>query len=145
MLVLSDQTWTGRQGSILRDSVYNGESYDARNDRTDWARPGFNDSLTTWIMPESMPPPVNVSATGQLVLQDMPPIRAGLDALHFETSIYSQNRGYVKAEDMGEIKGAPLMDGGGSVLKPIAMWQPVTGTSLSLLLREFIHSLLNVL
>jgi hypothetical protein len=127
MQVLSDQTWLGRQGSILRDSVYNGESYDARNDRANWARVGFNDSLSTWIMPESMPPPVNVMSNGQLVLQDMPPVRAGLDALHFETNEYNQNRGYLKADDLGEIKGASLTDGGGSVLKPIAMWQPVTG------------------
>jgi hypothetical protein len=132
MQVVSDQTWTGRQGSILRDSVYNGESYDARNDRADWARVGFNDSLSAWIMPESLPSPL-ATLNGQLVLQDMLPIRAGLDALHFEINLYSENRGYLKANDVSEVKGASLTDGGGSVLKPISVSQPTVGMSLSLL------------
>jgi hypothetical protein len=131
MQVLSDQTWTGRQGSVLRDSVYNGESYDARNDRVDWARAGFNDSLSAWIMVESLPSPVSTTLNGQLVLQDMLPIRAGLDALHFEINLHSQNRGYLKANDVGEIKGASLTDG--SVLKPITLSQPTVGMFLSLL------------
>jgi hypothetical protein len=59
----------------------------------------------------------------------MPPVRAGLDALHFEINGYNQNRGYLKASDLSEIKGASLADGRGSVLKPIGMSQPVTGTS----------------
>lgn len=129
MQVLSDQTQTGRQGSILHDSVYNGEAYDARNDRADWTRVGFNDSLSAWIMPESLPSPLSATINGQLVLQDMPPVRAGLDALHFEINGYNQNRGYLKASDLSEIKGASLADGRGSVLKPIGMSQPVTGTS----------------
>jgi hypothetical protein len=133
MQVLSDQTWTGRQGPILYDSVYNGELYDARYDRPNWARVGFNDSLSAWIMPELMPPPVNVTLNGQLILQDMLPIRAGLDALHFETN---EENGYLKTDDIGKIKGAPLTDGGSGVLKPVAMWQPTVGRSYSLLKRH---------
>ena len=127
--VLSDQTWTGRQGSIVRDSVYNGEFYDARNDRANWARPGFNDSLSAWIMAESLPSPISGSHNGQLVLQDMPPIRAGFDALHFETNVFSEYKEYLTANDVSEIKGARLTDGRGSVLKPIGMSQPTVGTS----------------
>ncbi|CAF1274173.1 unnamed protein product [Adineta steineri] len=127
MQVLSDQTWTGRQGSILRDSVYNGESYDARNDREGWTRPGFNDSLSAWIMVESLPSPVSDALNGQLVLQDMPPIRAGIDALHFETSVFNQNKEYLKASDLSGIKGASFTDGRGSVLKPISVSQPTVG------------------
>lgn len=40
-----ERRW-GRQGSIVRDSVYNGKFYDARNDRANWAPPGFSDSLS---------------------------------------------------------------------------------------------------
>jgi alpha-L-rhamnosidase len=130
MQVLSDQKWTGRQGSVLHDSVYNGEAYDARNDRADWARVGFNDSLSAWITPESLPSPISATLNGQLVLQDMPPVRAGLDALHFEVNGYDQHKGYLKTSDVSEIKGASLTDSRGSVLKPIGMWQPVTGTLL---------------
>jgi hypothetical protein len=120
MQVVSDQTWTGREGSIKHDSIYNGEFYDSRNDRPNWSKPGFNDPLTTWIMPEIMPSPLNSSLNGSLVLQDMLPIRAGPDALHFEVMTDSQEQGYLNAQDIGEIKGANLTDGG--ILKPVAMW-----------------------
>jgi hypothetical protein len=84
MQVLSDLTWTGREGSIKHDSVYNGEFCDSRGNRPGWAQAGFNDSLSAWIIPESLSSPVSTS--GLLVLQDMPPIRAGEDALHFEVT-----------------------------------------------------------
>ena len=125
MEVVSDQTWTGREGSIKHDSVYNGEIYDSRSDRPDWTQAGFNDSLSAWIVPESMPSPVNSSLNGSLVLQDMPPIRAGLDALHFEVPINYQQQGYLTCEDTKEIKGAKLTEG--AVLKPIAMWKSESG------------------
>ncbi|CAF0993590.1 unnamed protein product [Rotaria sordida] len=120
MQVLSDQTWTGREGSIKHDSIYNGEMYDSRNDRPNWARVGFNDSFSLWIMPESMPSPLNSSLNGSLILQDMLPIRAGPDALNFEVMIDSQQQSYLNHEDIDEIKGAKLTDGG--ILKPVAMW-----------------------
>jgi len=120
MEVLSDQTWTGREGSIKHDSVYNGEIYDSGSDRPNWAQAGFNDSLSAWITPESMPSPVNTSSHGLLVLQDMPPIRAGLDALHFEVLTNSEEKSYLNADDIGEIIGARLTDGG--ILKPVDMW-----------------------
>ncbi|CAF0776679.1 unnamed protein product [Adineta ricciae] len=127
MQVLSDQTWSGRQGSILRDSVYNGESYDARNERVDWARPGFNDSLSAWIMADSLPSPVSEARNGQLVLQDMPPIRAGFDALHIETDMSNHERDYLKSMNLKYIQGASFRDGRGSVLKPISVSQPTVG------------------
>ena len=46
MQVLSDQTWTGRDGSVRHDSIFNGEIYDSRNDRSEWSQPEFNDSLS---------------------------------------------------------------------------------------------------
>jgi alpha-L-rhamnosidase len=114
---VSDRTWIGREGSIKYDDIYNGEIYDSRNDRPNWTRAGFNDSLSAWIMPESMPSPINSSRNGSLVLQDMPPIRAGPDALHFEI--------VTDRKDIGDIKGASLTDGG--ILKPIDMWKSDSG------------------
>ncbi|CAF3787848.1 unnamed protein product [Rotaria magnacalcarata] len=111
MQIFSDQTWTGREGSIKHDSVYNGEMCDSRNDRSNWSRAGFNDSLSAWIMPESMPSPINISRNGLIVLQDMPPIRAGSDALHLEVEIDNQHQRYLNSEDIGKIKGASLTDG----------------------------------
>jgi hypothetical protein len=69
----------------------------------------------------------------------MPPIRAGFDALHFETNALSENRDYLTADDVKEIGGAPFADGRGSVLKPISMSQPTVGMSLSLSRDHFIE------
>jgi alpha-L-rhamnosidase len=124
MQVVSDQTWAGRAGSIKHDSIYSGEIYDSRDDRLNWTRAGFHDSLSAWITPELMPSPINISRNGSLVLQDMPPIRAGLDALHFEVAPDTQRQGYLTAEDIGEVKGVKLSDGG--ILKPIDAWVTVS-------------------
>jgi hypothetical protein len=125
MQVLSDQTWTGREGSIIHDSIYNGEIYNSQKDRPNWSRAGFNDSLSAWIMPESLPSPIDGSPTGVIVLQDMPPIRAGSDALHFEVMVDDLEQSYLSREDIGEIKGASLTNGG--ILKPVAMWSSDSG------------------
>jgi len=125
MQVVSDQTWTGRAGSIKHDSIYNGEFYDSRDDRLNWTLPGFKDSVTTWITPESMSSPINVSQNGSLVLQDILPIRAGPDALHFEVKINSQHQGYLTAEDTSKVHGANLIDSG--ILKPVAGWTSSSG------------------
>lgn len=121
--VLSDTTWTGREGSVKHDSVYNGEIYDARSERIGWATPGFNDSLSAWIPAEVLPSPL--APTGLVSNQDMPPIRAGYDALHFEVDANGHQRSYLTAGDIGEIKGVSLANG--SVLKPVAMWGSDSG------------------
>jgi len=123
--VLSDLTWTGREGSIKYDSVYKGEIYDSQRDRPNWARAGFNDTRSAWIMPDSLKSPVNETPVGMLVLQDMPPIRAGPDALHFEVTIDDSLQGYLNREDIDEIKGASLTDG--SIIKPVATWLSDSG------------------
>ena len=125
MQVISDQTWIGRAGSIKHDSVYNGEFYDSRDDRLNWTRPEFKDSLSTWIAPDLLPSPLNSSLNSSLVLQDMLPIRSGPDALHFEVNTNSEQQGYLTAADIGEIHGANLSDGG--ILKPIARWKSSSG------------------
>jgi hypothetical protein len=125
MQVVSDQTWLGRAGSIRHDSVYHGEIYDSRDDRLNWTQPGFKDPLSIWIAPESLPSPLNPSVNGSLVLQDMLPIRAGPDALHFEVNTNSEQQGYLTSGDIGEIHGANLTDGG--ILKPVARWKSYSG------------------
>ncbi|CAF4205878.1 unnamed protein product [Rotaria sp. Silwood2] len=123
MNVYSDQTWKGRQGSIIHDSVYNGEIVDARYDHVNWAQVGFNDSLSLWITPEILSSPVNIATNGQLTLQDMPLIRAGLDALRFEVEHGAdEKKSYLSKEEIGNIFGASLKDG--RVLKPISVSTP---------------------
>lgn len=126
MNIVSDQTWTGRDGSIKQDHIYNGEIYDRRYDRDNWTRADFNDSLSRWITPELMQSPTNITGNGSLILQDMPPIRAGPDALHFEVQPDNQQQGYLTIEDIGKISGRKLTDGG--ILKPIAIWKSKSRT-----------------
>ncbi|CAF1125713.1 unnamed protein product [Adineta steineri] len=127
MHVYSDSTWIGRQNSILHDSIYNGEFVDSRSDRLNWSRVGFTDLLSLWIPAELMSSPINESLHGQVVMQDMPPIRAGSDALHFEVTS-TLIGGYLSANDIGHIQGAMLTDGG--ILKPIAVWSPTIGVQV---------------
>lgn len=124
MHVYSDSTWMGRQNAILHDSVYNGEFVDSRRDRPNWSQVGFNDSLSLWLPAEPMPSPINETLHGQIVMQDMPPIRAGPDALHSEVTT-APISGYLSLNEIDEIKGAILTDGG--ILKPIATWSPIIG------------------
>jgi hypothetical protein len=124
MHVYSDPSWMGRQNAILHDSIYNGEFVDSRHDRPNWAQVGFNDSLSLWLPAEPMPSPVNETLHGQIVMQDMPPIRAGPDALHFEVTT-APISGYLSSNEIGQIQGAMLTDGG--ILKPIATWSPIIG------------------
>jgi alpha-L-rhamnosidase len=66
--VASDTTWKTADGPIVEDSVYNGESYDARRETPGWGRPGFDDK--DWPAAEAVKPP-----TGVLSAQLMPAIQ----------------------------------------------------------------------
>jgi alpha-L-rhamnosidase len=43
VVVASDETWKTAAGPIVEDSVYNGETYDARLEAPGWDGPGFDD------------------------------------------------------------------------------------------------------
>lgn len=124
MQVYSDPTWIGRQNAILHDSIYNGEFVDGRHNRFNWSQVGFNDSLSLWLPAEQMASPINETLHGLLVLQDMLPIRAGPDALHFEV-IPESISDFLSSSDVGQVQGAMLTDHG--ILKPIATWSPTIG------------------
>ena len=116
----------GSSNAILHDSIYNGEFFDSRNDRFNWSQAGFIDPLSLWLPAEPMSSPINETLHGQIMIQDMPPIRAGHDALHFEVTT-TPIGGYLSSKDIGQIQGARLSDGG--ILKPIATWSPTIGQS----------------
>ncbi|MGC3947080.1 MAG: family 78 glycoside hydrolase catalytic domain [Chryseolinea sp.] len=42
-VITSDTTWTVRRSPIIRDMVYYGEIYDAREEQKDWSSPGYDD------------------------------------------------------------------------------------------------------
>jgi alpha-L-rhamnosidase len=69
-IVATDGAWSAATGPIMTSSLYDGEIYDARDDRTDWSRPG-SDANAGWS-------PVAVFPMGQTTLfpADGPPVRA---------------------------------------------------------------------
>ena len=67
-VIRSDETWKAAQGPIVEDSVYHGETYDARLETAGWDRPGFDDKA--WKKAAAVPGP-----KGVLSAQMMPPIR----------------------------------------------------------------------
>jgi len=42
--ISTDESWRWSLGPILMNSLYNGETYDARKEESGWDQPGFNDS-----------------------------------------------------------------------------------------------------
>ena len=68
-VVVSDPSWRAGEGPIVRNSVYLGEVYDARNVQSGWDKPGFDDS--GWG-PAVLAHGVK---TGELQSQRTPPIR----------------------------------------------------------------------
>jgi len=66
--VASDSAWKTADGPIVADSIYNGETYDARLETPGWDRPGFADQAWTAAKAVSGP-------AGVLSSQMMPPIR----------------------------------------------------------------------
>jgi alpha-L-rhamnosidase len=65
----SDGTWKTSTGPIVFDSIYGGETYDARLEISGWDKPGFNDS--TW-----QPAQLVEAPQGKLSAQMSPPIKA---------------------------------------------------------------------
>jgi alpha-L-rhamnosidase len=66
--IISDAAWKTAQGPIVSDSIYNGETYDARLETPGWDRPGFDDAA--W-----KPAALVQAPKGALSAQMMPPIR----------------------------------------------------------------------
>ena len=71
--VVSDGAWKAAQGPIVADSIYNGETYDARKETPGWDKPGYQDSA--WQAAKLVDGP-----KGVLSAQMMPPIRV-VDAI----------------------------------------------------------------
>ena len=66
--VISDGSWKASQGAIVSDSIYDGETYDARKEQTGWDRAGFDDSSWKAASTDDAP-------AGVLSAEMMPPIR----------------------------------------------------------------------
>jgi alpha-L-rhamnosidase len=66
--VVTDESWKASESPILSNSIYNGETYDARSEKTGWDRFGYDDHA--WQAVQLMPAPA-----GLLRSRLMPPIK----------------------------------------------------------------------
>jgi alpha-L-rhamnosidase len=67
-LIMSDKSWKTADSPIMRSGIYEGETYDARQEMIGWTKPGFDES--GWVNVAAMnPPPV------ELVAPVGPPVR----------------------------------------------------------------------
>lgn len=68
VVVTSDESWRVQPGPVRRNSVYLGESYDARMEVADWDRPGLDESGWSAVR-------IAERAPGPLQAQPIPPVR----------------------------------------------------------------------
>jgi alpha-L-rhamnosidase len=68
--VVTDETWKTATGPILYDSIYGGQTYDARKELTEWDTAGYDDSHWDAALIVAAP-------LGQLSAQPCAPIRVG--------------------------------------------------------------------
>lgn len=69
-----DGSWLTAQGPVTADSVYNGETYDARLEQKGWALPGFNSEINTTVGDWSSATVVNDGPTGPMSPWSAPPV-----------------------------------------------------------------------
>ncbi|MBB5351682.1 alpha-L-rhamnosidase [Haloferula luteola] len=67
-IITTDESWKTSTGPILFNSIYGGETYDARLEKHGWDQPGYDDA--DW-----QPVKIVSAPKGKLVAQMMPPIR----------------------------------------------------------------------
>eukprot|EP01124_Arcella_intermedia_P005006 TRINITY_DN1290_c0_g2_i3.p1 TRINITY_DN1290_c0_g2~~TRINITY_DN1290_c0_g2_i3.p1 ORF type:complete len:893 (+),score=210.79 TRINITY_DN1290_c0_g2_i3:307-2679(+) len=105
--IVSDLSWTGRQGPLVYDSVYHGEVYDARLERDGWSQAGFVDPYTKWFPVSQLPSPGGVLSPQMMepirVIQYLHPVVLPLGAINSYTYDFGQNfAGWVRIK----LKGA---------------------------------------
>src|SRR6185295_7318792 len=49
--ISTDETWRAATGPILASDIYDGETYDARLERSGWAAPGYDDGDWSAVVP----------------------------------------------------------------------------------------------
>lgn len=67
--VVTESNWRSAASPIVEQSLYHGETYDARLEQPGWDEPGF-DRASDWVPVSTVVPP-----DGELTAQAMPPIR----------------------------------------------------------------------
>ena len=68
-LIVTDESWYAHPSPILKNGVYSGEVYDARQALADWSIPQADDS--SWLKAKT----VETAPTQNLIAAEMPPVR----------------------------------------------------------------------
>lgn len=67
--IISDESWKGTmEGPVTMNSIYNGESYDARKEMDGWDKPGFSDKDWKRVL-------VSQAGTEKLIAMETVPVR----------------------------------------------------------------------
>lgn len=121
--ILSDNSWKVSTGPILNSDIYNGETYDARNEMPDWSKPGFDDSKWEKVSIVDHSKKILIAPQGEAVkaIQEIKPIKI-LTTPKGETVFdMGQNMvGWVKLKVNGKkgdqvtLKYAEVLDKGGN-------------------------------
>jgi alpha-L-rhamnosidase len=90
--VASDSSWKSSEGPIVFNTIYSGETYDGRLEKTGWDSPGFDDS--GWRLVPAVEPPAGVLSS-----QMMPAIQ--VDRVLDPVSI-TQPKGGIFVFDFGQ-------------------------------------------
>ena len=67
-VVVSDDAWKSSTGPILMSEIYDGETYDARLEKSGWSAAGFDDHV--WVAAKAI-----VAAKDVLIAPESPPMR----------------------------------------------------------------------
>jgi alpha-L-rhamnosidase len=75
--ILSDNSWKVSTGPILNSDIYNGETYDARNEMPGWSKPDFNDSKWEKVSILDHSKKILIAPQGEVVkaIQEIKPIK----------------------------------------------------------------------
>lgn len=73
VVIETDSTWKGISGPIVSDSIYNGETYDARLEQPGWTLADYDDSEWGSVA-------VTTTIVEELASQEIPPIRFSTQA-----------------------------------------------------------------
>ena len=76
MIIGTDHSWRVARSPILHAGNYDGETYDAREERAGWSQPGFDDAQWSWVKVGQRDPRTMVAPDGPPVrcTEELPPI-----------------------------------------------------------------------
>ena len=75
--ILSDNSWRAATGPILNSDIYNGETYDARNEMPGWSKPDFDDSKWEKVSILDHSKKILIAPQGEVVkaIQEIKPVK----------------------------------------------------------------------